>query len=269
MANWKNKVIVVTGGSSGFGLAIAGAFADRGATAVLIARSQQRLVDAVESAQRENRVFDWVTCDVTDDLSVEQTVAEIMKRHQRIDVWVNNVGQSTRVEFEKCTVDDYRHFMETNLYSAIRCTLAVLSHLSENSGQIVNIGSLAAKTGWPNVAPYTVSKHALAAFNHQLRIEGPGNVNCLFVCPGPIGRSDAMERYQEQARGMDQSAMKPGAGVNLKGIDPNQLASKIVRYCELRKKELVVPWYTRILFSITQLSPTLGDFLLRKSKNSK
>ena len=269
MSNWKNKVVVVTGGSNGFGLAVAMAFANRGAKSVLIARSEKRLVEATAMAQNENCDFDWVVGDVTDDQSVIDTVTEIIRRHQRIDVWVNNVGQSTRIEFEKCGVEDYKAFMETNFYSAVRCTLAVLNHLVASSGQVVNIGSLAAKTAWPHVAPYAVSKHALAAFSHQLRIEGPDNVNCLFVCPGPIRRSDAHQRYKDQATGLDESARQPGAGVKLKGIPPDQLAQKIVRYCEQRKKELVVPWYTRILFSVAQVSPTLGDYLLRRSSNSK
>ncbi len=269
MSQWKKKVVVVTGGSDGFGQAIALAFATQGATVVLIARNQPRLKEVAENARDENCDIDWVVGDVTDDVSVHETVSEIVRRHQRIDVWVNNVGQSTRIKFEQCGVENYKQLMEINFYSAVRCTLAVLEHLVATSGQVVNIGSLASKTGWPNVAPYTISKHALAAFSHQFRIEGPSNVNCLLVCPGPIGRSDAQARYNDQAQGLDKTATQPGAGVKLKGIPPEKLALKIVRYCELRKKELVTPWFTRILFSVAQLSPTLGDYLLRRSKNRK
>jgi len=61
---------------------------------------------------------------------------------------------------------------------------------------------------------------------------------------------------------------QPGAGVKLKGIDPDFLAQKIVRQCERRKPELVIPWHAKLLFAITQLSPKFGDFLLRKSNRS-
>lgn len=269
MGTWNNKVVVVTGGSEGLGRAIGIAFASAGAQTVLLARNESPLRDACERAQQSGLSIDWVVSDVTDDQSVTESVEEIIRRHGQIDVWVNSVGKSTRVDFEKCDVGQYKDLMELNLYSAVRCTLAARDALVATSGQVVNIGSLAAKTGWPNVAPYAVSKHALAAFSHQMRIEGPANVNCLFVCPGPIKRTDAMVRYEAESEGLGEIAALPGAGVNLKGIAPEKLAQKIVRYCELRKQEIVLPWYSRVLFSIAQLSPTIGDFLLRRSYRKK
>ena len=269
MANWKNKIVVVTGGSEGLGKTIGIEFASQGAQTILLARSEEKLIAAVESAGSTGSLFenaiDYVVADVTRDSEVEAAVAQIISKYQRIDVWVNNVGKSTRARFEDCGVEEYKSLLEINFYSAVRCTLAVMSHLSASSGQVINIGSLASKTGWPNVAPYSVSKHALSAFCHQMRLEGPANVNCLHVCTGPIKRDDAGVRYQQEAGKMDDAAQQPGAGVKLKGLDPQWLAAKIVRACEKRKKELVVPFYSKILFAITQLSPALGDFILRRS----
>ena len=265
MANWKNKVVVATGGSEGLGKTIGFEFAARGATTVLLARNEAKLTAALESANSSGLDIDYVVADVTQDSEVESALKQIIQKHQRIDVWINNVGKSTRIRFEECDVEEYKSLIEINFYSAVRCTLAVLDHLKSSSGQVVNIGSLASKTGWPNVAPYSASKHALSAFCHQMRLEGPANVNCLHVCTGPIQRADAGARYQEQAATMDGAAGQPGAGVKLKGIEPQWLAGKIIRCCEKRKSELVVPGYSRILFAISQLSPSLGDFLLRRS----
>ena len=265
MANWKNKVVVVTGGSEGLGKTIGIEFASRGAQVVLLARNQDKLTAVVESARSSDLEIDYVVADVTQDSEVESALKQIIEKHQRIDIWINNVGKSTRVRLEDCKVEDYKAQIEINFYSAVRCTLAVLDHLTASCGQVVNIGSLASKTGWPNVAPYSASKHALTAFCHQMRLEGPANVNCLHVCTGPIRRADAGSRYQEQAATMGDAAAQPGAGVKLKGIEPEWLAAKIIRACEKRKSELVVPGYSRILFAITQLSPSLGDFLLRRS----
>lgn len=259
-----NKVIVVTGGSAGLGLAIAKAFANRGAIAVLLSRDESRLKQRVAETPINKGRLDWIACDVTSDQSVADAVNEIVGRHHRIDVWVNNVGKSTRIKFDDCSVDHYKQLMESNLYTAIRCARAILPRLEQSSGQLVNIGSLASKTGWANIAPYTVSKSALATFSHQVRVEGPANVNCLLVCPGPIARDDANSRYDLEAEGLDESARRPGAGVKLKGIPPEKLAEKIVSACEKRKKEIVVPAKARILFSISQLSPSLGDWLLKR-----
>jgi len=201
---------------------------------------------------------------VTQDDSVDNAVNEIASRFGGIDLWINNVGKSTRIAFEDCQPRDYAELMEINFYTAVRCTLAALPALKKSSGTVVNIGSLASKTGWRNVASYTTSKHALAAFSHQLRLEGPTNVHCLLVCPGPIRREDAGQRYATQAAGLDPSATAAGAGVKLKGIPPEVLAAKIEKAVRRKKKELIVPAYTRLLFALLQISPSLGDWLLRR-----
>lgn len=254
MSNWKDKVVVVTGGSAGFGKAIVDEFAEAGATVVSISRSQY---------EDEGNVH-YVQADVTNDDSVAAAIDSIVASHQRIDVWINNVGQSIRVAFGEATIDQYRELMENNFFTAVRCSLAVLPHLEKSSGSIVHIGSLASRTGWRNIAPYVTGKHALSGWAHQLRLESADNVHSLFVCPGPIRRDDSATRYQQQAKGLDESAAAPGAGVKISGLDPKTLARKIVVAVEKRKPELVVPFKSRFLFAILQLSPRLGDWLLRK-----
>lgn len=266
-AHWKDKVVVVTGGSSGLGEAILKSFAQGGATAVSIARSEPAQRATVESLTAQGLKADFVIADVSEKANVEAAIEQIIERHGQIDVWVNNVGQSTRVEFADADLKAYRQLMEINFFSAVGCTQSVLPHLESSSGSIVNIGSLAAKTGWPLVAPYVTSKHALAGYAHQLRLEGPSNVHSMFVCPGPIQRPDSGERYAQAAEAMGGAAAKPGAGAKLKGIPPEKLALAIVKGCEKRKAEIVMPLKTRILFSILQLWPSMGDWILKKSSH--
>ena len=269
MTKWNGKVVVVTGGSDGLGKSIVEAFAAERATVVIIARDESKMISVVESAKPNGLNLDWVAADVTSDQSVKEAFSEIINRHKKIDVLVNNVGASTRIDFQKCHVEEYKKLLEVNFYSAVRCTLAALDHLASVSGQVVNIGSLASKTGWPNVAPYSVSKHALASFSHQLRLEGPPNVNCLHVCTGPIQREDSKTRYQGTGDDISDEAKAPGAGVKIKGIPPEKIAAKIVKCCHKRKRELVIPFYSRFLFAILQLSPSLGDWMLSKFNKSK
>ena len=255
MGNWKDKVIVVTGGAAGLGKAIVDEFAAGGATVVSLSRS----------AREDSGQISHLQADVTRDESVHQAIETIAEKFGRIDVWINNVGKSTRTSFESCSIDDYRDLMELNFFTAVRCTKAAIPHLEKTSGSVVLIGSLAARTGWKHIAPYVTSKHALSGFAHQLRLEGPANVHSLFVCPGPIRRSDSGNRYRQQASGLDDSATAPGAGVKISGIEPQKLARKIREAVEKRKPEIVMPWKARLMFSILQLSPRLGDWLLRKS----
>lgn len=254
MSNWNEKVVVVTGGSAGLGKVIVDEFAGLGAGVVSLARSENPSTENVWHLQ----------ADVCDDGSVVNAVKTIIAKHGKIDVWINNVGKSTRVAFESATIGDYQSFMEVNFYSAVRCSFAALPQLKKSSGAIVNIGTLASKTGWRNVGPYAASKHALAGFAHQLRIEGPENVHSLFVCPGPIQRNDAATRYQQQSENMEAGVAAPGAGVKISGTAPTDVAKRIVWALEKRKSELVIPRKARILFAALQLSPKLGDWLLNK-----
>jgi NAD(P)-dependent dehydrogenase (short-subunit alcohol dehydrogenase family) len=269
MANWTDKVVVVTGGSSGLGRAIAAEFADAGARVVCLARDEQKLVQAANQLSQTGAQVSGVVADVTDDQSVAAAVAEIKNRHGQIDVWINNVGRSLRIGLTDAQVEDFQELMEINFLSVVRCCLAALPELDRTSGHLVNIGSLASKTGWPLVAPYSASKHALAAYHHQLRLEGPRSIHYLLVCPGPIRRSDAGSRYADQASMLSEEASKPGAGVKLKGIPPEEIAQRIRAACESRKDDLVLPGKARIAFALAQLSPRLGDYLLKKFSSSK
>ena len=269
MANWTDKVVVVTGGSSGLGRAIAAEFAGAGSRVICLARDEQKLTQTATELSQSGAAVSGVVADVTDDQSVAAAVEEIKNQHGQIDVWINNVGRSLRVGLTDARVEDFQELMEINFLSAVRCSLAALPELDRTSGHLVNIGSLASKSGWPLVAPYSASKHALAAYHHQLRLEGPRSIHYLFVCPGPIRRSDGGTRYADQASTLPEEAAKPGAGVKLKGIPPEEIAERIRVGCEKRTADLVMPGKARIAFALAQLSPRLGDYLLKKFSSSK
>ncbi len=257
MSAWVDKIVVVTGGNSGLGTAISAAFLKRQATVVILSRSGQ--VGDLENAIP-------IATDVTNESEIERAIEQIIERFGKIDVWINNVGKSTRVALEKTSTEDYRSFMDVNFYSAVGCSLKALPWLKKSSGSLVQIGSLASKTGWKSIAPYVASKHALAGFAHQLRIEGPANVHYLMVMPGPIRRADSeTDRYEAGGdESLDAAARKPGAGVKVKGIPPELLAEQIFNACVSRKPELVAPRKARILFALLQISPRMGDWLLKK-----
>ena len=270
MPSWKEKVVVVTGGSKGLGIAIARQFGMAGARVVCLARGQDQLNSVVQTLKSDHAInVSSVCADVTDDSSVIAAINAIKESHGSIDVWVNNVGKSLRIALTEAVVLDYSDLMEINFYSAVRCTGAVLPELERSGGSLVNIGSLASKTGWPYVSPYAATKHALAAYHHQLRLEGPEAVHYLLVCPGPIRRDDSQTRYAAQTCGLPQEVAQPGAGVKVKGIDADLLAKRIRQACEQRKLEIVMPAKARIAFALSQLSPWLGDQLLKRFNSTQ
>lgn len=236
----------------------------------MLARNEQRLAESAKELTESGHQVIPIVADVTNDSSVQNAIKQIDDQLGRLDVWVNNVGKSARASVTDCSIDLYDELMQLNFYSAVRCTAQALPLLKQSSGSLINIGSLASKTAWPWMAPYAASKHALAAYTHQLRLEGPANVNFLHVLPGPIKRPDSGTRYDTQAADLSESAKRPGAGAKVKGIDPDKLAQKIVRAEHRRMAELIVPNKSRILFALAQLSPSVGDWLLNRftSKNS-
>jgi short-subunit dehydrogenase len=262
---WTNKVALVTGASNGLGLHVAGAFGLAGASVVLAARDSARLDAAAASqAQSGNRVL-AIAADVTNQSHVDRLIERAVAELGRIDVLVNCVGVSSRGLAIDTTPEDFSRLLDINLLTAVRCTRAAMPHLIRSRGHLVNIGSLSGKTASRYLGAYPASKFALTAYTQQLRLElSPQGLHVLLVLPGPIARADAGTRYANQSADLPASAGQPGGGVKLKGIDPAKLARQILRACERRRPELVVPGRARLLFALQQLSPRLGDWLLRR-----
>jgi short-subunit dehydrogenase len=263
---WRDKIVVVTGGSRGLGRAIAAAFADQGARIVLAARNEDTLARTSAELHGSGADVLGVATDVTVAEQVDALVQAAVNRYGRIDVLVNAAGKSSRGRAVDTDVAAFRDAMELNFLGLVRCTRAALPQLIQNQGHIVNVASLAGKTASPHMGAYPASKFPVVAYSQQLRLElASAGVHTLLVCPGPVGRDDAGTRYDQQTGDLPNSARQPGGGVRLSLIDPEWLARKIVRACERRQAELVVPGRARILFALGQLWPGLGDWMVRRA----
>jgi len=257
--------VLVTGASSGLGLGIARAFAAAGSKVALVARDVGRLQEVANTlgVSRDNVLT--IAADVTNQVDVERMGAEVRQAWDGLDVLVNCAGKSARGRIEDITPEDFQELLDLNFLAAVRCTREFLPLLLENGGHVVHIGSLAAKGASKYLGAYPASKFPLAAYSQQLRLElGPCGLHVLLVCPGPIARDDAGRRYAAQSGDLPASAKKPGGGVQLKGLDPDALAKKILRACERRQPELIMPAKARLLFVLSQLWPSLGDWLTNR-----
>lgn len=267
---WSGKVVVVTGGSTGLGKAIAGAFASRGAHVVIAARRADVLAAAAEELRAQGRDVTVVAADVTRDDDVKRLFTKTIEHFGKLDVLVNNAGRSMRKAIDETNAEDFRELLELNFVGLVRCTCEALPHLLASRGHVVNIGSLAGRTAARWVGAYPASKFAVTAYSQQLRLElAEKGLHVLLVCPGPVGRDEPRSQAERDQRGesntgLPRSAYEPGAGVRTKAISPEQLAADIVRACERRQAELVRPRLARLLFVLAQLSPRLGDWLVRK-----
>lgn len=261
--SWRDKVVLITGGTSGLGLAIAQAFGRAGA-GVAVAGLEAELVQRAEVQLAAEGISALGLCaDVTKQHDVDRLLAQTLERFGRLDVLVNAAGRSTRGYVLETTPEEFRALMELNFIALVRTTRAAVPHLLERSGHVVNIGSLAAKSAARWVGAYPATKHAVAAYSQQLRLElGPQGLHVLLVCPGPVARDQARLYELPDTPDLPPSAKKPGAGVKVKPISPVWLGRAIVRACERRRPELVVPARARLLFAVAQLWPRLGDWLV-------
>jgi NAD(P)-dependent dehydrogenase (short-subunit alcohol dehydrogenase family) len=263
MSLWDNKVALITGGSKGLGLAIARAAVRAGMKVVITARDQEALAAAAGSISTSDRQCGWLQCDVTQQDQVDALIAEVMTMHGRLDLLVHCAGKSDRGEASAIAAEQFGELLDINFLSAVRITRAALPYLLNSRGHLVLMGSLAAKTAGRYLGAYPASKFPLAAYAQQLRLElGPRGMHVLLVCPGPIRRDDAGRRYDDKAANLPPEARLPGGGVKLKGVDPDWLARRILTGCERRQAELVVPVRARLLFVLSQLWPSLGDWIV-------
>ncbi len=265
MPYWHNRVVLVTGGSSGLGRILADAFLAAGARVVIAGLEPDGVLHAVQEMQAAGGDVLGVPVDITRQDDVDRLFAQTVEHFGRLDCLVNNAGRSMRGNVLDTTPEQFRQLLELNLIALVRCTRAAMPHLLAQRGHVVNIGSLAAKSASRWVGAYPASKFAVAAYSQQLRLElGPEGLHVLLVCPGPIARKDERLYPLEGLESIPDRARAPGAGVRVKRIDPQGLAQAVLRACERRQPELVVPRKARLLFALSQLCPTLGDWLVKR-----
>jgi short-subunit dehydrogenase len=265
MTYWQNKTCLVTGASSGLGLAIARTLAIHGATVLMNARSVGPLQTAVETLEASGTRAHALPGDVTSQEDVDSIARQVNEQFGGIDFLCNCAGQSSRKAVLDTTPEDFEQAWDVNFLSIVRMTRAFSPQLIERRGHLVNIGSLASKVAPRFYGGYPASKFAVAAYSQQLRLElGDHGLHVLLVCPGPIARDKNQPRYAVDEK-IPESARKPGGGANLKALDPTHLAERILTACEARQLELIIPGKVRLLLALSALSPKLGDWLLKKS----
>ena len=186
--DYRDKVVVVTGASSGIGHETARAFADRGAIVVAVARREPLLRELVETCRRSAPASEYLAGDLAERAFAERVIDETAKKHGRLDVLVNNAAISKHKQIYHMSSDEAEHVMQVNFLSAVWTTMAAIPHmLRQGSGTIVNVSSFAAKVSPPRESIYAASKAAMNAFSEGLWNDLAGsNIHVAIVNPGPI-----------------------------------------------------------------------------------
>ena len=183
------RVAVVTGGSKGLGKSIALAFAQAGATTVLVSRNlEEGKAAAGEIASATGRESAALAADVTKEEDVTRLFAEVSSRFPRLDVLVNNAGVNIRHPIEDYPAQEFRQVIETNLTGAWLCCRAAAPIFKRNkSGSAINLGSALSAISLPERSAYASAKAGILGLTRTLALEwAPFNARCNALCPGPF-----------------------------------------------------------------------------------
>jgi NADP-dependent 3-hydroxy acid dehydrogenase YdfG len=253
--NLQDKVVVITGASSGFGELIARHCAAAGARVVLAARSAGQLEQLATELGAERALA--VPTDVTDAAAVTHLVEATLDRFGHADVLVNNAGFGVLDRFVDASPADLREMLDVNLYGAVLCTQAFLPHmLRRRSGQVVLMASAAGLLGFINMAFYGATKHALVGVARSLMLELDGKgVRCALICPG-VAETNFMKRA-ERSKYSRATRLVPW-------LTAEQVAVATMRAIERDLHgRLIIPWQARPLVTLGNTFPRLAYLVMR------
>ena len=257
-ARFTGQVVLITGASTGLGLATARAFLNEGARVVLAARDPNRLQQAAASLGPNATA---IHCDVTHRDQVNHLIAEAIRHFNRLDILINNAGTGMIAPLDQSSSTDIAALIDTNFHGTVHCIQAALPHMT-TGGRIINISSIAGLRGIPSSSVYSASKAALVGLSESLRIElRDRGITVTLVCPGRIRLADTS--FFDTAKKSVNTSLLPVA----KELTADQVAAAILDATAKRKKLVVIPREARLLYLIQRFCPRLADNILAKRKS--
>lgn len=181
----EDKVVIITGASSGIGLALAQNFAKQNAKVVLAARSYDKLLGIKEELNSINENILIVETDVSKELDCKSLIEKTVEAYGTIDILINNAGISMRALFENTELSVIKQLMDINFWGTVYCTKYALPFVLKSKGSVVGVSSIAGYKGLPGRTGYSSSKFAMHGFLEVLRIENmKKGLHVLIACPG-------------------------------------------------------------------------------------
>ncbi len=251
------QVIVLTGASSGIGLATALAATRQGAALVLSCRSRFTLEALVDQIHQAGGRAIAVQADVGDRAQVEQIATEAVTRFGRIDTWINNAGVSIFGRADEVSDEDAERLFRTNFWGVVHGSRAALPHLRRQGGALINIGSEASDAAIPLQSLYSASKHAVKGYTDALRIELEADqapVSVTLIQPSAVDTP-----FPEHAGNyLDQEPKLPTPK-----IEPEKVDSSILEAATEPTRDVRVGAMAVVNTAMARVMPALADMMAR------
>lgn len=262
------KVVIVTGASSGIGLACVKEFSEKGFNVVMAARTMEKLLAIENEIKATNPNILAVKVDVSRERDCEELINTTIKRFGRIDILINNAGISMRALFKDLDLNVLHSLMNTNFWGTVYCTKYALPHILAQKGSVVGVSSIAGFMGLPGRTGYSASKFAMHGFLETVRVEHlKQNLHVMVVAPGFTSSN-----IRKNALAADGSAQGETPRDEDSMMKPEDVAKEIYRGVLKRKRQVVLTMQGKLAVYLRKWFPSLIDHFeydeMKKETNS-
>jgi len=255
---FRNKVVVITGGSEGIGKALIDALIPLGAKIATCGRNQDKLYNL--QVQYSNHLLHTMVADVSQYRECENFINSTIETFGGIDILINNAGVSMRALLKDVDMDVIRKVMDINFFGTVYCTKLALASIIERKGTIVGVSSIAGFRGLPGRSGYSASKFAVNGWLESIRTEMiDSGVNVMWVCPG-FTRSNIRNAALNSKGQTHGESPLPEAEL----MSPEDCARHILKAVTKRKRTLVLTFKGKQTVFINKFFPSLADKLVKK-----
>ncbi|MCK5391743.1 MAG: SDR family oxidoreductase [Deltaproteobacteria bacterium] len=258
---FKDKVVIVTGASSGIGKASALEFAREGAKTVLVSRSAEKLERVADEIRGFNPSVLVVPTDITLRGQVHEMVEEVLSQFGRIDVLFNNAGSSYvgRIEDENF-IENTKKMIDVDYFGTVYTTKEVLAVMQkQGSGHIMNMSSVVGRKAFPHFGGYSSAMHAISAFTDSLRQELSGSgINVSIIHPA-LTRTPLLDHVRPEDMPPPFRGMTP--------ISVESVAKAVVNGVYYNHARIIVPFQPKLLLLADAISPRIGDIIVKLLSN--
>ncbi|MBO9732398.1 MAG: SDR family oxidoreductase [Chitinophaga sp.] len=253
---FQNKTIVITGGSSGIGKALAVELLAHGANVAVCGRKQSAL-DALQLEINNKALYTFVA-DVSVEADCKAFIESTIAKFGKIDILVNNAGISMRALFKDLDVKVLKSLMDINFWGTVYCTKFAFESILKNKGTIVGVSSIAGYRGLPARTGYSASKFAMQGFLEALRTENlHTGVNVMWVCPGFTSSNIRNTALDPKGEAQSETPLDEG-----KLMSAEAVATEIAKAIVKRKRTLVLTGQGKLTVLLSRLLPGVLDGLV-------
>lgn len=251
----KNKVVIITGGSSGIGKGLAEVFGQMGSKVVITGRKQEPLNNVASSLSAQGVDVLAIQADASVEDDNKRMVDEVIAKYGQIDILINNAGISMRALFEDLDLEVMKKVIDINFWGVVYATKYCLPHIQKSKGSVVGVSAIASYRGLPARAGYCASKFALNGFLEVLRTEMlKKEVHVLTACPGFTASNIRKTALLHDGSQQGETPRNEG-----KMMSAEECAKRIYKATKKRKNHLILTTQGVFTVFLNKLFPSMMD----------